>query len=594
MIEKMKKITLITTERDRENFISGLRASGVIHIKNVEEPSSHEVTFVEDRIAKVERMLFELKPFAGDKPENDAFARNEKDLLLEAAKVSELLDDRAEMFSEKRRIENTLKWFDEWGEVDPADVKLLSERGVCVELFRMNEKLFKDFPKDKEIKVLKKEKGLVFFFTLSPAGCEPDPDAVELPEKSKAEFAEEIKDLDVGIRTIEEELREKASYLEIIKEFEDKLKRELVFLQVKHGMGSEEKFAYLQGFCPVKKVPEVIALADSHGAGYLAEEPAEEEEVPTLITNPKWVRIIDPVFDFMNTLPGYREFDISFIFLIFFSLFFAMLIGDAGYGIVFVLVTFLARRKLPKAPGEPFFLMYLLGGATIVWGAITGTWFGAEGIAKLPVFSSLVIPKINSFSSESQNVIIYMCFLIGAIQLTIAHLMKAVRMINSPRMISDLGWAGIIWGMFFAAGTFVLDKPFPPFAGIALAAGIIAVLIFENFQKNIIKGMMETLMNLPLSVIGSFSDVVSYLRLFAVGYASVVLASTFNNMAIGDGISSVAGGIMAALILFLGHTLNIVLGMMAVIVHGIRLNMLEFSGHLDMQWSGKKYEPFKE
>ena len=106
--------------------------------------------------------------------------------------------------------------------------------------------------------------------------------------------------------------------------------------------------------------------------------------------------------------------------------------------------------------------------------------------------------------------------------------------------------------------------------------------------------MGQTLGDMPLSIISSFSDVVSYLRLFAVGSASVTVASSFNNMAIGGGIHSIVGGLIAALILFLGHSLNIMLGMMSVIVHGVRLNMLEFSGHLDMQWAGKKYQPFKE
>jgi V/A-type H+-transporting ATPase subunit I len=87
--------------------------------------------------------------------------------------------------------------------------------------------------------------------------------------------------------------------------------------------------------------------------------------------------------------------------------------------------------------------------------------------------------------------------------------------------------------------------------------------------------------------------VVSYLRLFAVGYATVVLATTFNGMA-AEGAHGFVGGLMAALILFAGHALNIILAMMAVVVHGIRLNMLEFSGHLGMQWSGKKYDPFSE
>lgn len=335
-------------------------------------------------------------------------------------------------------------------------------------------------------------------------------------------------------------------------------------------------------------------MAKHHGLGYFTEDPDKPEETPTLITNPKWVRIIEPVFKFMKTIPGYDEFDISFIFLIFFSIFFAMLIGDAGYGIIFVVVTFLARRKFKKAPGEPFFLMYLLSGATIVWGAVTGTWFGAEGIAKLPLLNGLVVEKINSFAPENQNFIIYICFLLGAVHLTAAHLMKTIKMINSLKALSQLGWIAIVWGMFFAAGKFVIAKPFPPFAGWILIGGMLTVLLFSNAGKNWAKGILATLAELPLSVIGSFSDVVSYLRLFAVGYATVVLASTFNNMAVGGGVHGVVGGLSAAVILFLGHVLNIMLGMMAVVVHGIRLNMLEFSGHLGMQWSGVKYDPFRE
>jgi V/A-type H+-transporting ATPase subunit I len=120
------------------------------------------------------------------------------------------------------------------------------------------------------------------------------------------------------------------------------------------------------------------------------------------------------------------------------------------------------------------------------------------------------------------------------------------------------------------------------------------VLVFESFQKNILKGMGETLINLPLSVIATFSDVVSYLRLFAVGYASVVVSQSFNEMAIGDGVNSVIRGLITALILFFGHLLNAVLSIMAVLVHGVRLNMLEFSSHMKMAWSGKEYKPFTE
>jgi V/A-type H+-transporting ATPase subunit I len=127
-----------------------------------------------------------------------------------------------------------------------------------------------------------------------------------------------------------------------------------------------------------------------------------------------------------------------------------------------------------------------------------------------------------------------------------------------------------------------------------LGTGILLALVFSNYQKNILKGIGETSFELPLSVISSFSDLMSYLRLFAVGFASVQVASSFNNIAIGTGIDNILKGFIAAIVLLFGHSLNIVLGLMAVLVHGVRLNMLEFSGHLRQQWSGREYKPFRE
>jgi V/A-type H+-transporting ATPase subunit I len=296
----------------------------------------------------------------------------------------------------------------------------------------------------------------------------------------------------------------------------------------------------------------------------------------------------------MNTIPGYKEYDISFWFLMFFSLFFAMLIGDAGYGLLFMILALFARIKLKTVDKRIFFLIYTLSFATVIWGAITGTWFGAEGIAGMPFLNTLVIERIDSFVAGNQNFMIYICFMIGVIHLSIAHFIRAFRIINTFKALAEAGWILVLWGLFFAAGTLVLDKPFPEFGGYFLAAGVALVILFSNPQKNVIKGILVSLASAPLKIVSSFSDVVSYLRLFAVGYASLILANTFNNMAIEVGFNNVLSGLGSAFIMFFGHTLNIMLGLMAVIVHGIRLNMLEFSGQMGMEWSGREYNPFRE
>jgi len=595
MIERMDKVTLLVSEKDRERFVSGLRRAGVLHIKRIKEPVSHDIKFVEDRIARIERMIGSLEPYSGEREGiGGPDICDDERLLEEESRVTEEAAEKERLASDMAEIERQLFWFKEWGGFDPEELKALKEKGIDLRLFRIPGSKLGEIDEKLQTRVIRTTKQYSLMAVMAD-GQETVPGDEEEPPARSPEALLRLKQAkEDRVKEIDRDLAIKADWLEKIKKCKNSLEKEKEFQQVKHGMEGQGRFAYLQGYCPERSFGKVKELAEKENAGYMREEADDTQDVPTLVTNPKWIEIIKPVFSFMNTVPGYGEFDISGVFLVFFSLFFAMLVGDAGYGLIFVLVTFLARKKAPKAPPQPFFLMYLMGASTVIWGAITGTWFGSETIAQLPGFRALVVSKISSFG-DTQDFLIYFCFVIGAIQLTIAHVMKFVREMNSPRAVAQIGWIAIVWGMFFAAGTLVVKKPFPPAGGWLLAAGVLLVLVFNEFQKNVLKGMGSTLTNLPLNVIGAFSDVVSYLRLFAVGYASVVLAQTFNGMALGGGVKGVMGGVAAAFILFLGHTLNIVLALMAVIVHGIRLNMLEFSAnHMGMQWAGKEYEPFRE
>lgn len=591
MIEKMKKITIPVSAKEREAFVSELRALGVLHVKHVVPPEAHEISFVEERISRIEKFIAQIEPYSGERPDRRR-SSNERDVLS-------CYEDAAEDMKTKRDAEEKLEklrkeklWYEEWEHIDPREVRELSDAGVNVRLYSVPAK---DLGKIDPGKILlagrSSGRARVVFISGDKEEKLLFPE-VAFPAKTEKEMEEEALGCHREIESVEERMKERGRGISSCRECLARLKKEIVALRVRFGMKNEESFFYVQGFCPERKIPKIKKICEKHEAGFISEDPDDPDETPTLITNPRWIEIIKPVFTFMNTLPGYAEFDISFVFLVFFSLFFAMLIGDAGYGLIFISAAFLARRKFPKAPAEPFFLTYLLGGSTVVWGAITGTWFGSAELARLPVLRDLVIQKIGSFTGSDQNFIILICFIIGAVHLTVAHLMRIARQINSPTAAAEAGWIMILWGMFFAARKFVIGGDFPQAAGWALAAGIILVLFFTSAEKGIIKGALATAGQLPLSVISSFSDVVSYLRLFAVGYATVVVAESFNRIALPGAPANLLSGFLAALVLFLGHTLNILLGCMAVIVHGVRLNMLEFSGHLGMQWSGKKYEPF--
>ena len=370
----------------------------------------------------------------------------------------------------------------------------------------------------------------------------------------------------------------------------------LEFEQARADMVQEGKVAWLSGFVPVDLVERLKKAAVENGWALLVGEPAADEPVPTLVRTPRWVRIINPVFRILETVPGYREYDISFWFLLSFSLFFAMLIGDAGYGLLFLGLTVFARSRMRDKPADPFILLFILSAGTVIWGAVTGTWFGIEAIARLPFFSWLIIPQISSWSESSGRTIMLMCFLIGGIHLSIAHGINIVISFPHPKAFANLGWLSMVWGMYFVVRYIVMRLPLNPLAPWLVGGGFLLITIFEEQQGSFLKGMGMGLAKIPLKALNSISmlaDIISYVRLFAVGLASLEIAKSFNAMAAGAG-WGFPSGLVAAFILVLGHTLNIVMGGMSIIVHGVRLNMLEFSGHLGLEWSGFAYRPFSK
>ena len=595
MIVRMKKVTLLVSQKRTNIAVNELRKLGVLHIKHMRSPHADYITATERKLTRIENALGVIGDFDTESEFISEGVSPWKEISKKVKEVGHLGREKEKLQKGIEQAKKEQLWFEDWGNVSQSTIDELKEKGVFVNLHICSKNFLKTIDEEKVVYVLKKKAGMYYIVHVS----RNKDDVLELPQVDvpKETSYSLNRKISLGIQKLEEigvKLQKLSAHKACFLHYKEKFIKKLEFCQVRFGMVSQEGIACLGGFCPTESVSKISKAASDNGWATIFEEPENPDEVPTLIRNPRWIEIIKPVFSFMGTLPGYKEFDISFWFLLFFSLFFAMLIGDGGYGLVLLATTFFLRRKFKNVQKEIFFLMYVLSTATIVWGAITGTWFGFEGIAQLPILNSLVIDKINSFVSANQLYMIYLCFIIGAVHLTIAHAIMAFRYINSVVALAQAGWICIIWTAFFLAGNLLLSKPLPNFIGILGIAGAALVILFSNPQKNIFKGMAISLADLPLKAISSFSDIVSYLRLFAVGYATVAVASTFNAMALEAGFNNIITGIIAALILFCGHTLNILLGLMAVVVHGIRLNMLEFSGHLNMQWSGSKYNPFKE
>ena len=233
-----------------------------------------------------------------------------------------------------------------------------------------------------------------------------------------------------------------------------------------------------------------------------------------------------------------------------------------------------------------FSLFYILGSCAIVWGVLTGTFFGQEWLRNLG-FTPLV-PQLND-----AGVMQSFCFFLGALHLSIAHSWQAYLKYPSLKALADVGWICVLWTAFFVARTLILGEAFPSWVIWLFAAGIILVILFTSPQPNLFRAIEEGLGTVALSLMNNFTDVISYIRLFAVGLAGLAIAETTNTLSSGFG-SGVVALVAGVVILIIGHGLNIILGLMSVLVHGVRLNVLEFSGHANVTWSGFTFEPLKE
>ncbi len=583
MIVPMKKVTVLCLEDDRDATLEHLRALGILHLAPVRPPEDRDVEAARRALDHVQRALDVLPHHPSTAPSGQSPQQ-----VIEA--VWSIIHRRRDLEEERTALRHERLRIAPFGRFDPAAVRELADRGVQARLYQADPRRPVAAPEGWVLRELSRSKSAVFF-ALAGRGEPPSVDAreVRLPELS-------LERIDARLSEIEDEFRALGVRLDafggdypVIAARREEAHAWLRFAEARAGMGAESRVAYLRGFVPAENAGCIREAAAQGGWGVLIEDPAEGDRTPTLIRTPRWVRPVQAVFRLIGVVPGYREVDVSAVFLVFFSLFFAMIVGDAGYGAVFLGLTLWARRRFPNAPPQIFPLLTITSVCTIVWGVLSGSWFGVTGLPLLSRAQSgwLTDPE------RGQDRVMHLCFLIGAVQLTIAHVWNAWRARGSLRMLAQIGWVGTTWGMYAAANAMVLGRDFPPPMTAVLGGGVVLIALFMTPVKSLKTAWMNHVM-LPLNLINNFVDVVSYIRLFAVGTATLAVAQAFNAMAVGDGIRGWLHGLVAAVVLLLGHTLNITLAAMGVIVHGVRLNTLEFSGHLGMEWTGIPYAPFAE
>ena len=436
------------------------------------------------------------------------------------------------------------------GSFDPADFDWLRQHGLDLHIYRLDKKSLAALSADGStpfIRLTPVEKmETVALWGPLPEGISAD--AFTVPDKGLVQVEQEIAALDQQMADGEALLRKAAAYLPSFQAQILKAQNAAAYSAVQNTAASEGALVWLTGYVPADNVDEFKAAAAANRWAWAMDDPADDDElVPTKVRYNKVTRLMVPIFDILGVVPGYREYDISFWFLAFFALFFAMILGDAGYGVLLLIGAVILTVKSHKL-SDATLLLWVLSIATIIWGALTGTWFGLESAMEVPILRAVTVPILANYpeyfgveATVQQNAIMKFCFILGTVQLSLACVMSIKRKLTERNLswIADLGWLIAICAIYFLALYLVIGENIPlaprgRLCGRGLRAGG-AVRRHgpgKSFSQGLKAGLADAF-TVFLNTISAFGNVMSYIRLFAVGMASLAIAQSFNNMAAG-------------------------------------------------------------
>lgn len=588
MIVPLKRVTIVCVDSARDSTLETLRDLGVMHLIPLQSPEGENLEKARKELTQVQHAL-EALPLNTD---SDTAIEIE-DPVYEIHSILVLQKKTEEALS---HIKAELSRFTAFGHFDPAQIQSLVSQGIVVKLYECDETRIPKLPDSCSMVEFRRTNGQVSFAVVSQGSFELELGDIRLPERSISELEAERAE---ALQTLEQCGKRLAALSGNRKEIEKQLSQASDAFHLEAagaGMISSSGVSLIQGYCPDERLSELRAKAPQMGWGIRIDWPKDDEDVPTLLKHSKLVKPIDTLYSIIGITPGYREIDTSVVFLLFFSIFFAMIVGDTGYGLIFLGLTVWSSKKFKDAPKEAFQFLGIMSVATIIWGFINASFLGIS-TDKLPAFMDLArasytpapVRTMVQWIRDPDN-LKFFCFILGVVHLTIAHLWNAWVNRKSSIVLAQFGWLCTTWTMFFLAGTMVINKPFPPQALYLGIFGTVLILFFSVPPSKLKEGWFDLVM-LPLNLVSNFVDVISYIRLFAVGMAGFAVANSFNEM-VSPMFSSIGGAILGAIILFLAHSLNIVLSAMGVAVHAVRLNTLEFSNHVGLQWSGSAFAPF--
>ena len=583
MISQMKKYTFLVFHRDYEPFLEQLRELGVVHITE-----------------KAAGLIEDDETLQAALQHEDALRH-----LLNQGATDELIQERTAIEENIAAARQAAQNAAVWGEFDAARIAELKEAGYALRFFECP---IKTFDAEWGIKVNEKE-GKAYFVQVGE-GCdltETTASEIPVPEKSESQWlqtAEQYKEqlADVNARI---EAWQKENINDIKRQLVE-ARQQIDWQRVTLSTDklAEGALCLLEGFCPIDKEAELNTMLADAQVYFEEEEPAKEDNTPIELKNNFFSRLFEPITR-LYSLPNYAEIDPTPFFAPFFMLFFGLCLGDGGYGLVILLAGIAVILKAPKLK-EWGWLGVFMGLTTMVVGILTGVFFGInlEEVAVLAPVKQYFITETNAtvhFMGGSYHPMMVFAILIGIFQILFAMGFKVVKITlrdGFKYAAYDCAWLValvtlIVW--FALSGSLST-------IGLYIIYGILGICaLFILFYKDPDRKVL--LLNLGGGLWGTYNmvsgllgDILSYIRLFALGLAGGILGNVFNALALqaGGACPSWIGWLPTLLILVFGHSLNFALCLISSVVHPMRLTFVEFYKNADFEGGGREYKPFRK
>lgn len=596
MIVPMLKYTFLVYHAEYNSFLEKLQGLGVLHVVKKVQDISKKIKAKYAEINEYEKVIRLLKNRDCPTSQVKSQQRGEETIAHTNIITHELQElqsqlDEAQKEHKKARL---------WGNFSPEIIAKLKTANIHLRLFTASKKKFlhiKNMGIPVELITETGKQTLFAFIQMGENIVEPDAQEIKFPTKPYPELGKDIHEMETKIETLNICLDEYASNsLDTLESYKQDLIHSLQFDEVVMNTSNkaDKKLMVLEGWVPKSKNILLKQYLLKSNVLFIERKATPKDKIPVLLKNNRYSKLFEPIGS-MFSLPAYSELDLTVFFAPFFMLFFGFCLGDAGYGLLFVIGAGVYKFKAPKEIKPYLSLIQLLGLATILFGAVSGTFFG---INLIETDFSLTANFRNLFLNPDK--MFQLSLILGGIQIIFGLFIRAVnqtKQFGFQYALSTCGWLIILLGSIvyaFLSSNGTIPKNNAIFY-VILASGGFFVLFFSDPSINVFARVGKGVWDVYSTVTGIFGDLLSYIRLFALGLSSAILGFVINDIGLQIlGSSKIIGPVFFVVFLILGHTLNILISSLGSFVHPMRLTFVEFYKSAGFTGGGEEYKPFKK